>query len=38
MPRVSRALAKNLEHPVLAELKQWYLEHLPEALSVKAAQ
>lgn len=36
MPRVSRALAKNLEHPVLAELKQWYLDHLPEALSVKA--
>jgi aminoglycoside/choline kinase family phosphotransferase len=36
MPRVSRALAKNLEHPVLAELKQWYLDHLPEALSVRA--
>jgi N-acetylmuramate 1-kinase len=36
MPRVSRALAKNLEHPVLAELKQWYHDHLPEALSVKA--
>ena len=36
MPRVSRALAKNLEHPVLAELKQWYLDHLPDALSVKA--
>ena len=36
MPRVSRALARNLAHPVLAELKQWYLDHLPEALSVKA--
>jgi tRNA threonylcarbamoyl adenosine modification protein YjeE len=38
MPRVSRALAKNLEHPVLAELKQWYLDHLPEALSIKAGR
>ena len=36
MPRVSWALAKNLEHPVLRELKQWYLDHLPEALKVKA--
>ncbi|NMD07979.1 MAG: tRNA (adenosine(37)-N6)-threonylcarbamoyltransferase complex ATPase subunit type 1 TsaE [Phyllobacteriaceae bacterium] len=38
MPRVSRALAQNLEHPVLAELKQWYLEHLPDALAVKAGR
>lgn len=36
MPRVSRALARNLEHPVLRALKQWYLDHLPEALSVQA--
>lgn len=36
MPRVSRALARNLEHPVLRDLKRWYLEHLPEALSVRA--
>jgi N-acetylmuramate 1-kinase len=36
MPRVSRALAKNLEHPVLRELRQWYLDHLPEALAVKS--
>jgi aminoglycoside/choline kinase family phosphotransferase len=35
MPRVSRALARNLEHPALAPLRQWYLEHLPEALVVK---
>jgi N-acetylmuramate 1-kinase len=36
MPRVSRALAKNLEHPALAQLKQWYMDHLPEALAVTA--
>jgi N-acetylmuramate 1-kinase len=36
MPRVSRALARNLEHPALAPLRQWYLDHLPEALVVKA--
>lgn len=36
MPRVSRALARNLEHPALAPLRQWYLDHLPEALAVKA--
>jgi N-acetylmuramate 1-kinase len=35
MPRVSRYLAQNLEHPTLAELKQWYLNYLPEALAVK---
>ena len=35
MPRVSRYLADNLEHPALAELKQWYLNHLPEALGVR---
>ncbi len=35
MPRVSRALARNLEHPALWPLRQWYLEHLPEALVVK---
>jgi N-acetylmuramate 1-kinase len=36
MPRVSRYLAQNLEHPALAELKQWYLNCLPEALAVKS--
>ena len=35
MPRVSRYLAQNLEHPALAELKHWYLNNLPEALVVK---
>ena len=33
MPRVSRYLTQNLEHPALAELKSWYIKYLPEALS-----
>ncbi len=33
MPRVSRYLTQNLEHPALAELKRWYLKNLPEALA-----
>jgi N-acetylmuramate 1-kinase len=36
MPRVSRYLARNLEHPTLQPLKEWYLENIPEALTVKA--
>ena len=32
MPRVAGYLRRNLNHPVLAELKAWYEEHLPEAL------
>lgn len=36
MPRVSRYLADNLEHPALAELKRWYLDHLPAALEMKS--
>ena len=36
MPRVSRYLKRNLEHPALAPLKMWYLEHMPEALDVKS--
>ena len=35
MPRVSRYLKRNLEHPSLAALKMWYLEHMPEALDIK---
>jgi N-acetylmuramate 1-kinase len=35
MPRVSRALARNLDHPALAALKAWYLENMPQALDVK---
>ena len=34
MPRVSRYLAENLEHPELADLKKWYINYLPEALAV----
>ncbi len=33
MPRVSRYLVQNLEHPALAELKRWYHKYLPEALA-----
>ncbi len=35
MPRVSRYLARNLEHPALAPLKAWYVKHLPEAIGLK---
>ncbi len=34
MPRVSRYLARNLQHPVLADLKHWYQTEMPEALTV----
>ena len=34
MPRVSRYLARNLQHPQLSSLAEWYHEHLPEALSI----
>lgn len=30
LPRVEKYLATNLTHPVLAELKLWYEEHLPQ--------
>jgi N-acetylmuramate 1-kinase len=33
MPRVSRYLSRNLEHPALVSLKQWFTTHLPEALA-----
>jgi N-acetylmuramate 1-kinase len=32
MPRVSRYLARNLQHPALFALKAWYMKHLPEAI------
>lgn len=35
MPRVSRYLARNVEHPQLKPLKDWYLQNIPEALMVK---
>jgi N-acetylmuramate 1-kinase len=34
MPRVSRYLARNLQHPALQPLKDWIATHLPEALEV----
>jgi aminoglycoside/choline kinase family phosphotransferase len=34
MPRVSGYLTRNLAHPALAELKDWYETHVPEALAV----
>jgi N-acetylmuramate 1-kinase len=34
MPRVSRYLARNLEHPDLVDLKTWYKKNMPEALAV----
>jgi N-acetylmuramate 1-kinase len=34
MPRVSRCLARNLQHPALQPLKHWIAKHLPEALEV----
>jgi N-acetylmuramate 1-kinase len=34
MPRVSRYLARNLQHPALRPLKQWIVTQLPEALEV----
>jgi N-acetylmuramate 1-kinase len=30
MPRVKRHLARNLQHPALAELRDWYGQHLPD--------
>jgi hypothetical protein len=32
LPRVSRYLERNLAHPALAELREWYARHLPAAL------
>jgi N-acetylmuramate 1-kinase len=37
MPRVSRYLARNLNHPALEPLKVWYETHMPEALAIGAA-
>ncbi len=34
MPRVSRYLARNLAHPVLAEIRTWYETKMPAALEV----
>jgi hypothetical protein len=34
MPRVSRYLARNLQHPSLAEVKAWFEKQMPAALAV----
>jgi tRNA threonylcarbamoyl adenosine modification protein YjeE len=34
MPRVSRYLKRNLEHPILHELKAWFDVHLPAAINM----
>jgi tRNA threonylcarbamoyl adenosine modification protein YjeE len=34
MPRVSRYLARGLQHPALAGVKDWFETHLPTALEV----
>ena len=32
LPRIERTLAKNLAHPALEPLRQWFETHLPRAL------
>ena len=34
MPRVSRYLARNLQHPALAKIKDWFETQMPSALEV----
>ncbi len=34
MPRVSRYLAHSLQHPALADIRQWYESEMPSALAV----
>ena len=35
LPRIERYLAKNLNHPLMAPIKQWVLAHLPGALGAE---
>ena len=37
MPRVSRYLTRNLQHPALAKIKHWFEQEMPEALRVGLA-
>jgi len=37
-PRIERTLAKNLAHPVLEPLRQWFVTHLPRALGSAPAE
>ena len=34
MPRVSRYLSRNLQHPALSDLRAWLQQHLPETLTI----
>jgi len=36
LPRIERTLAKNLKHPALETLRQWFETHLPRALGTSA--
>jgi len=38
LPRIERTLAKNLAHPVLEPLRQWFATHLPRALGSAPAE
>src|SRR5271170_3059604 len=38
LPRIERTLAKNLAHPVLEPLRQWFTTHLPRALGSAPAE
>jgi aminoglycoside/choline kinase family phosphotransferase len=38
LPRIERTLAKNLAHPALESLRQWFATHLPRALGAAQAQ
>jgi aminoglycoside/choline kinase family phosphotransferase len=38
LPRIERTLAKNLAHPALESLRQWFATHLPRALGAAPAQ
>ena len=38
MPRVSRYLARNLAHPALVEIKNWYEREMPAALAIGKTQ
>jgi tRNA threonylcarbamoyl adenosine modification protein YjeE len=37
LPRIERYLAKNLNHPSMAPIKQWFQTHTPRALGEDAA-
>ena len=38
LPRIERTLARNLAHPALDSLRQWFVTHLPRALGGAPAQ